>query len=184
MDRFELLEWLIEGERRDPAFAPDGTQLLSELGRTGAEWPTIAGAAGELLALGWVTARWMRRPGALREPDPELLTVYELQEFTRFRVTDKGYAMHSDRNPPPAGPTFNITNSQVGQLAAGDINNITIETLLLGIEKSIDDVEGSPEDKAAARETVGKMRQLIAGVGTSAAGGVLSAAARAALGLP
>jgi hypothetical protein len=183
MDRFKLLEWLI-GREQGSAPAISGIDLLTELGRIGIDWTQIANAAGELLELGWVKARRMQRPGAAGGPNPQMLTAHELQEFADFQVTEKGYAMHRDRNPEPQGPTFNISHSHIGQLAAGDINNITIENVLVAIEQEIENVEGTDEDKTQARQTVGRMRDLLTGAGSTAVAGVLSAAARAALGLP
>ena len=183
MDRFELLEWLIRRER-EGALPPDGVTLLSESPVGGDQWDGVARALGELLQLGWVRGDWMRWPGRELEPNPASITVNEVQQFRSFQVTEKGYAMDQNRKPQVAGPTFNISGSIIGQLAGGDINNLTIEKLLLAVETAIEQVEGSEEEKGEARAMLGRAREAMLGIGSGAAGGVLASAIKTALGIP
>lgn len=179
MDRFELLEWLV-GREREGAPAPDGKALLI----SGEGWDEVARAFGELLQLGWVRADWMRWPGQGREPNPGYMTVMDMQQYNGLQVTEKGYAMESDRKPRTDGPTFNIHDSTIGQLAGGDINNLTIERLLIAVEQAIEQADGSDEEKQEARAMLGRAREAVLGVGSGAAGGVLAGAIKATLGIP
>jgi|GEM_PF-2917629 len=183
MDRFELLEWLIarEGEGAPP---PDGATLLNELPHNGGQWDAVARALGELLQLHWVRGDWLRRPGREREPNPSAMTINELQQYKSFQVTEKGYAMERNRKPQTAGPTFNISDSTIGQLAGGDINNLTIDKFLLAVAEAIDRTPGSDEERREAHAMVGRAREAVLGIGSGAAGGVLAAAIKSVLGIP
>lgn len=183
VDRFELLAWLIEREQHG-LHSPAGLDLLEQLGRDGVPWEETVRAADELLGLSWVEGRFLAAPGQKPPPAGAGLTSHELQQYQSLRVTERGYSVHRAKEPAQAGHTFNISNSQIGQLAAGDINNVTIENLLVRIEETIDAMDAPEADKQEARETVSKMRQLAESVGGSAAGGVIAAALRGVLGLP
>ncbi|HEX8647829.1 MAG TPA: hypothetical protein VF715_13090 [Thermoleophilaceae bacterium] len=183
MDRFGLLDWLVDRER-DGALAPTGLNLLEERQRAGGSWDETLQAANALLDADWISGQYFAPPGRSRPPRGVPLSAHEFQHLQAIHVTDRGYSVHRDRNPVAAGLTFNITNSQIGQLAAGDINNVTIENFFVELEHAIDQSNAPAVEKEEAKETVGKMRQLLAGAGGSAAGGLISSALRAVLGLP
>ncbi|HWO83088.1 MAG TPA: hypothetical protein VNM38_04780 [Solirubrobacterales bacterium] len=183
MDRFEVLAWLIgrEGEGAGP---PDGAELLGALPVGGEQWGGVARAVGELMRLGWIRGDWMRWPGRDREPNPAAMTVNDLQRYKSFQVTEKGYAMERNRSRETPGPIFNISDSTIGQLAGGDINNLTIEKMLVAIGQAIDRTPGSDEEKREAHAMLGRAREAVLGIGSGAAGGVLAAAIKSVLGIP
>lgn len=183
MDRFKLLEWLIDRERQSAPPA-DGPALLSELRLADKREDEVARVVGELLQHGWVRAEWVRWPGQDREPNPAAMTVNDLQRYRNLQVTEGGYAMERNRKPQTAGPTFNISDSTIGQLAGGDINNLTIDKFLLAVAEAIDRTPGSDEERREAHAMLGRAREAVLGIGSGAAGGVLAAAIKSVLGIP
>jgi hypothetical protein len=77
-------------------------------------------------------------------------------------------------------PVF--SNSTVGQLALGDITNIDIFVILDAMERSLETIERSAKEKEET--AIQRMREAGGIVASSAAGTVLAAALRQALGLP
>ena len=96
-------------------------------------------------------------------------------------VTPTGYRLIADRSPP--GPGTQITISG-GQVAFGNIQNIDVFVLFDAAERQIEQMDAPQEVKDEARGIVRKMRDAGAGIGSSAAGSVIAAAIRQALGLP
>ena len=72
----------------------------------------------------------------------------------------------------------------VGQVALGDIKNINIFVVLDAMERSLDIVDASPEEKEQARTAIQRMRDVGGAVATSTVSTVLAAALRQASGLP
>jgi hypothetical protein len=111
------------------------------------------------------------------------MTLNDMHRYRNFQVTEGGYAVERNRKPQTVGPTFNISDSTIGQLAGGDINNLTIDKLLLAVTEAIDRTPGSDEERREAHAMLGKAREAVLGIGSGAAGGVLAAAIKSVLGI-
>ncbi len=107
-----------------------------------------------------------------------------IQRTRGIMIRGEGYAALRDRRPVDAGTTITITNSIVGQLAFGDINNIDIFVILDAAERGLDELEAPPEVKAEARGVVQRMREAGTAIGTGAVAELLAAAVRRAFNLP
>ena len=99
-------------------------------------------------------------------------------------MTAEGHAALASRQKADPAAQINIVNSTVGQVALGDIKNIDIFVILDAMERSLTTLDASPDEKEQARTAIQRMRDAGSSVGTSAAGTVLGAALRQALGLP
>jgi len=100
-------------------------------------------------------------------------------------VNDKGLAALASRKQVRAMPLqVNVVNATVGQLALGDIHNVTITTILDAVETSIDSVEAPPEAKEEARGVLRRMREAATTVASATAQSVLGTEVRHSLGLP
>lgn len=190
-DHFALLALLVEHDEQEPGNPLSGPDLLQRFGgRADPEgprgWEVVARAAVQLRRLEWIDWQFMLWPGDRgKEPDLRVFDQQKLQQVRDILVTEKGLAAHASRKQSEVATTqINIINSTVGQLALGDIHNVTVSTVLGTIEAAIDTVDATPEAKAQARTVVGRLREGATSLAGSAAGGVIEAALRHSLGLP
>lgn len=190
VDPWALLAWMVEREQNEPG-SPTlwGTQFLQQAEQLATEervaWDAIANAAVHLKRLGYIA--WTYKPVQnVDPPEPPLQFINGsfLQRVHDIHVTDRGHTAVVSRQKVDPGTQINIINSTVGQLALGDIQNIDIFVLLDAMERSLDQIHASPEDKETARTTLERMRDAAGNVANSAASSVLAAALRQALGLP
>lgn len=190
LDKFALLEWLVSREADEPGIPLRGGDLLSRVGGSklvadeAQPWAAVVRTAGQLRGAGWVSWRFMIYPNQRPEPPPNILTETELQQVEDISVTTAGYQIATARQPTSRGPTIVFQNSEIGQLAMGDINNVTLTTVLEAVERQIDATEGSDAAKTEAKTVLRRLQEQAAAASTSAAGQVIAAAARSALGLP
>ena len=97
-----------------------------------------------------------------KEPDLRVFDQQKIQQVRDILITDKWLAAHASRKQSEVAMTqINITNSTVGQLAFGDIDNVTISTVLGAIEAVIDTVDAVPEAKAQARTVVARLARAL-----------------------
>jgi hypothetical protein len=185
VDRLVLLEWMVARERAEQGLPINGRDLMLRASTLCAgdpsPWAAVARAAGELHSLGCTTWRYILYPGDTGEPPPHLINDRNFQQVEDVMVTPTGYRLIADRHPP--GPGTHITISG-GQVAFGNIQNIDILVLLAAAETQIEQMDAPQEVKDEARGIVRRMREAGAGIGSSAAGSVVAAAIRQALGLP
>ena len=79
---------------------------------------------------------------------PQLMDSQRIQQVRDIVVTEKGLAAFASRKEAQAiAPQINVINSTIGQLALGNIHNVTMTTILDAVETSIDSVDAAPEAK-------------------------------------
>lgn len=190
VDRWELLAWMADREDNEPG-RPTlfGTEFLQQAaglaGGDGLPWDAVARSAAHLKRLGQIDWRYMPTPNVDRpEPPLEFVDSAFLQRVQEIHVTDKGHTALASRKERGSGTQITISNSTVGQLVLGDITNVDIFVILDAMEQSLDAVDASPEQREEARSAIQRMREAGSTVAGSAAGSVLGAALRQALGLP
>jgi hypothetical protein len=185
----ELLAALAEREELEPGISLDGVTLMQRFsglaGSHGKPWEPVARAAGQLRRLGWIDWQYMLYPGQPSEPRPEFIDENNLQYARDIVVTEAGHSVIANRRQGQTGATqINVVNSTVGQLALGDINNVTLSAVLESVERCIEAVEAASDAKEEARGVVRTMRDVAASAASSTAGAVIEAALRHSLGLP
>jgi len=190
VDRWELLGWMADREDNEPgASTIFGTEFLNRAARDLApdephSYDAVARAAAHLKQVGHIDWTYIPVPNVdPPEPRTEFINNSFIQRVNGIHVTDKGQVAIESRRARQSPTQINITNSTVGQLALGDIANLDIFVLLDAMERSLDAVDAPPAEKEAARGVLARMREAGEGVAVSAAGSVLSAALRQALGL-
>lgn len=190
VDHWELLGWMAERERNEPSrpaiFGAEFLQQAADLaGDDDLAWDAVARAASHLKRLGYIGWRYIPVPNVDRpEPPLEFVDSAFLQRVQEIHVTAEGHAALASRQKADPAAQINIVNSTVGQVALGDIKNIDIFVILDAMERSLTTLDASPDEKEQARTAIQRMRDAGSSVGTSAAGTVLGAALRQALGLP
>lgn len=190
VDRWALLAWMADREDNEPGmptlFGASFLQQAAGLaGDDGLSWDAVARSAAHLKRLGHIDWSYIPTPNVDRpEPPLEFVDSAFLQRVQGIHVMDKGHAALATRQKADSGTQINIVNSTVGQLALGDITNINIFVILDAMERLLETVEGSAEEKEEARTAIQRMREAGGTVASSAAGTVLAAALRQALGLP
>jgi hypothetical protein len=190
VDHHALLAALVEREEREPGQSLDGRDLMQRFqGLTHDDprpWETLVRAAAQLRRVGWIDWRYMLWPkDEGREPQPQFIDQQKIQQVQDIVVNERGLAAHASRRQAQVATTqIDVVNSSVGQLAAGDIHNITVAALLNAVEAAIDSVDATSEVKEEARGVIRRMRSAATSVVSSAASGVLAAALRHSLGLP
>lgn len=190
-DHFALLALLVEHDEQKPGNPLSGPDLLQRFGGRAdpqgpRAWELVTRAAVQLRRLDWIDWQFMLWPQD-RGTEPSLL-VFDQQKIQQVRdilITGKGPAAHSSSKQAEVATTqINITNSTVGQLALGDIHNVTISTVLGAVEAAIETVDAPSDAKAEARTIVARLREGATSFAGLAAGGVLESALRLSLGLP
>jgi hypothetical protein len=88
------------------------------------------------------------------------------------------------RRPPAPTQQINIIGSTVHPLAFGNLQNITLATVVDGAERELTAIDAPEETKREVRSVLQQIRATSASLGTSAAAELLAAALRRALGLP
>jgi hypothetical protein len=188
-DHHALLAALVEREQSEPATVLDGSSLMQRFGPLAEDnaraWEVMARAAGQLRRLGWIDWRYMLWPtDEGREPDPQFINQQNIQKVRDIVVNERGLAAYASRRQTQMATTqINVVNSTVGQLALGDIHNVTMTAILDAVDRAIDTVDATPEAKQEARTVVQRMRDAAGSVVSSTASGVLEAALRHSLGL-
>ena len=184
-DRMALLEWMAAREREEPGVSINGRDLMPRASilcsNDPMPWSAVARAAGELFGLGCLTWRYVLYPGESGPPPPHLINDRTFQQAEDVMVTATGYSMIASVHPPAPGTQITISG---GQVAFGNIHNINIFVLLAAAEAQLDEMDVPDEMKEEARGILRKMRDAGTSVGSSAAGSVVAAAIRQALGLP
>ena len=189
VDRWELLAWMAGREDNEPGrptlFGTEFLQQTADLaGGDGLPWDAVARSAAHLKRLGQIDWRYIPTPTVDRaEPPLEFVDSAFLQRVQEIHVTDKGHAALASRERG-SGTQITISNSTVGQLVLGDITNVDIFVILDAMEQSLGVVDASLEQREEARSAIQRMREAGSTVAGSAAGSVLGAALRQALGLP
>lgn len=185
LDRLSLLEWLDARERQEPGTTISGRDLLpraSVLCSTDpTPWKAVARAAAELIQLECISWRYVLYPGEPGIPEPHLLDDRTLQQVENIMVTTGGLTHLA--NARPVGPGTQITISG-GQVVLGNIQNIDIAFLLSAAEGKLNELDVSEEAREEARGVLRRMGETAMSVGSTAAGSVVAAAIRQALGLP
>ncbi len=98
-------------------------------------------------------------------------------------LTEKGRQEVSGWPRATAGaPSIAITNSTVGQLAMGDINNLTPAAFFDAWEEQLEASVASEAEKEEARGALRRSKEMVTQTTTGAAGGLLAGALRAVLG--
>lgn len=189
IDHHALLAALVEREDQEPGVPLDGTRLIQSFSSLVVDdpraWESLSRAAAQLRRLGWIDWHYVLWPSETVEPIPQFIDSQKIQQVQDIVVNDKGLAALASRKQVRAmPPQVNVVNSTVGQLALGNINNVTITTILDAVETSIDSVKATPEAKEEARGVVGRMREAATTVASATAQGVLETAVRHSLGLP
>lgn len=187
VDRFALLEWLVQREDDEPGVEIDGAQLMTRAAHLHDSdqypWAAVARAAAELRRLGWVEWRYELPMGRGQEPPPHLLSDQDFRQTRAITVTSDGHSVLAARKPAAPAQQINIIQSTVGQLALGDIANIDLFVILNAAEQQLDTIEAPEEAKEEARGVLRRMRETGATIATTAAGSVLATAVRQAIGL-
>lgn len=185
LDRMALLAWMVARERDEPGTSINGRDLMPRGSALCADdpmpWVAVARASGELYRLGCLTWRYVLYPGESTVPPPHLINDRTFQQAEDVMVTASGYGMIAAVHP--AGPGTQITISG-GQIAFGNIQNIDVYFLLAAAETETAQMDAPDDVKDEARGILRKMREAGTSVGSSAAGSVVAAAIRQALGLP
>jgi hypothetical protein len=103
----------------------------------------------------------------------------DLQQVSNLRSTAKGrhWLAESPR------PTISVANSTVGQIASGDIANVSLVTLLEHAERAVDGVDADEADREEARGLIRRLRDGAGEVSTAGAAGVAAQAISRALGI-
>jgi hypothetical protein len=102
----------------------------------------------------------------------------DLSSCREFRVTVAGR-----QETQVAKPTVSIRDSVIGQFAVGDINNLTLVSLIEDVEAAVEASTASDDDKREARDALGRARKAVDEIGSSAAGDLVASALRAVLGV-
>ena len=185
LDRLRLLDWLIAREREEPGTTLSGRELLPRAAvlcsTDPSPWTAVARTVAELSQLGCISWRYVLYPGDTSIPPSHLLNDRTVQQVEDIMVTTGGYTHIA--NVRPVGPGTQITISG-GQVAFGNIQNIDISFLLSAAEGKLDELDVPDDAREEARGVLRRMGEIVAGVGSSAAGSVAAAAIRHALGLP
>jgi hypothetical protein len=103
---------------------------------------------------------------------------YDIQQAIDFRSTPAGRHWLA-----ASGPTISVTNSQIGQLAGGDITNINIVQLLEAALIQIDELDAPEEERDAARSLLQRMLDGTSGMAASTGAGVAAQAIAKVLGI-
>jgi hypothetical protein len=176
---------MVARERAEQGLSINGRDLVARASTLCAgdssPWTAVARAAAELHSLGCLTWRYVLYPGETTEPVAHLMNDRTIQQVEDIMVTTAGYRLFADLHPPERGTQITISG---GQVAFGNIQNVDIWILLAAAEAQIEHIDAPKDVKEEARGTVRKMREAGVGVGSSAAGSVIAAAIRQALGLP
>jgi hypothetical protein len=189
-DHHALLAALVDREECEPGQSLDGADLVQRFHRLAGDEmrgrEVVIQAARQLRRLGWIEWRYMLWPQDRgREPDPQFIDQNNIQKAQDIVVTQPGLAAYASRKQSQVATTqVNIINSSVGQLALGDIHNVTLSSVLTAIEEAVERIDGSGEAKEEARGLIRRLRQGAVSIAGSAAGGVIEAAVRRSLGLP
>ena len=188
VDRFALLDWLVEREDDKPGSELGGPEIMTRAGHLNAgdqyPWMGVARAAAELKRLRCIDWRYESFPDQKQEPPLHLFNEQDMQKVRGIMVTDIGHATLPARRKPIPAQQINIIQSTVGQLALGDIANIDLFVILDAAERCLETIDAPAETKEEARNAIRRMRETGTNIATSAAGSVLATAVRQALGLP
>jgi len=185
----ELIAALIQQEERDPGNLITGSRLLHEFSPlvgddSSRAWEVLARAAAKLRKLAWIDWQYQLWPGERTEPAEWGFDSQRLQQVSEIVVTTTGLQAHAARQSAQVATTqINIIHSTVGQLALGDIGNVTFPMLLDALDVAIAGVDATAEAKTEARGALRKMREVAASVAGSTAQGLLDAAVRKSIGL-
>jgi len=187
VDRYALLDWLVQWDEDNPGLSLDGTALLMQAsglaGDDGLPWWAVARACGGLRRLKWIDWHYNPLPAEDREPLPQFIDPDALQRTRDIVVTAEGLKALAARKVV-LGTQINIVNPTVGQLALGNISNVDMLVVLDAAEASLDAVDAPAEVKEESRRAIHRMRDVAQSVATTAAGETIAAALRHALGLP
>jgi hypothetical protein len=180
VDHHALLAALVEREDQEPAVSLDGTRLIQSFSSLVLDdpraWESLSRAAAQLRRLGWIDWHYVLWPSETVEPIPQFIDSQKIQQVQDIVVNDKGLAALASRKQVRAVPLqVNVVNSTVGQLALGDIHNVTLTAILDAVETSIDSVEAPPEAKEEARGVVRRMREAATTVASTTAQSVIEA---------
>jgi hypothetical protein len=186
VDQFGLLQWLAEREEANPGALPTGAQVRIEAAHLDRE-PHDPVAVSQALArlrgrdwISWVFQGWPNRP---HEPPAHMIDDVTIQQVRDIAVTDAGYRVLTDRQPAVPTQQVTIIGSTVHQLALGNVNNITVATILDAAERELDATDAPEEQKAEVRTVLHKMRAAGGALATAASAELLATVVRRALGL-
>lgn len=149
---------------------PTHSSINAQLGREDGD-PRTDRALSALVETGYIEGEWEidQMSGRVVLGDPQL--------------TEKGRQEVSGWPRPAAGgPSLAISDSTIGQLAMGDINNLTPVGLFEAWERQLEATAGSEAEKEEARGVLLRAKEMVAQTGTGAAGGLLADALRASFG--
>jgi hypothetical protein len=188
VDRFALLDWLVQREDAEPGVELGGPELMTRAAHLNGDpqyaWAAVARAAAELKRLEWIDWRYEPRPGRTQEIPLHLFNDGDMQPVRGIIVTGLGHNTLAARRRPAPTHQINIIQSEVGQLALGDIANIDLFVILDAAERCLEAIDAPEDAKEEARGVLHRMRETGATIATGAAGSVLATAVRQALGLP
>jgi hypothetical protein len=188
VDEFELLAWLAEAEEKNPGALPTGSDVriqAAHLDRDGQQGPlAVSQALARLRGQGWISWVFMAWPDRPTEPPPHMIDDTIIQQVRDITVTAQRHGVLAARRPPVPTQQINIIGSTVHQLALGNLQNITLATILDGVERELTAIDAPEETKREVRGVLQRIRAAGGALATGAAAEVLAAALRRALGLP
>jgi hypothetical protein len=188
VDQFELLAWLADRETQNPGALPTGNDVriqAAHLDRDQQQGPVAVSQALARLrgqgCISWVFSGWPNRP---TEPPSHRIDDTTIQQVCDIAVTTAGYAVLAARRPPIPTQQINIVGSTVGQLALGNLQNVSLVMILDAAERELALMRAPEETKAEVRSALQRMRQVGGTVATGAGAELLASVVRRALGLP
>ena len=141
-DHHALLAVLVEREEREPGVDLDGLRMVQTFSWLVTDspqaWELVTRAAAQLrqarmdrLAIRALAPRHGGEAGAGAHGD------HRIEQVRDIVVTEKGLVASASRKEEQAiAPQINVINSTIGQLALGNIHNVTMTTILDAVETS------------------------------------------------
>jgi hypothetical protein len=186
VDQFELLQWLAEAEDANRGALPTGDHVrigAAHLDRERHHPTAVSQALARLRGqewISWVFQGWPNRP---HEPPAHMIDDMTIQQVRDIAVTGAGYRVLADRRPALPTQQVTVIGSTVHQLALGNLNNITLATILDGAERELDAIDAPEVQKDEVRTALQKMRAAGGALATAAGAELLATVVRRALGL-
>ena len=179
----KIVEWIISVERNgDPrgALHSGGAMLPAAtsaglVGHDNNEWDRFAWHIARLGQAEAITFDYEGYgPAAFT---PAVARSATLQQCMSFASLPGGHQMIAPL------PTVAISNSQIGQFAMRDINNLTLIGILEQMEERIEELPASEEDRIAARAWIQKAKKEATEMATGAGGALIAQAIASLSGL-
>lgn len=108
-------------------------------------------------------------------------SLMELNQSEDIRTTTRGREWAGPRQG--GNVTFNLENSPVGQLAGGNIANLSIENVLVAAERQLEELDADETESEGARNILAALRGNATAITVGAGGGLAAQAIARAIGL-